>query len=187
MGEKPSYGGRGRAHRAQAADAEAIAALNDRFRAPLASYFLKRVDQAEDVDDLVQEVFLRLATRADLADVKQMDGYLFATAANVLRDRFRRQAVLKPEFHDEYVDDAHSRDSFSPERVLLGKDELRLVIAAIEELPKRTRRIFLMRRYEGLRLKEIAAKERMSESGVRKQLIKAKVHIAKRMGREEER
>ncbi len=163
-------------------DARMLEQLDARFRAPLASFFLKRIAPGEDVDDLVQEVFMRL-TRANLTAVDRVDGYIFTTAANVLRDRFRRTSVRGGRAHDSYDEGLHgTQDEISPERVLLGKAQLQRVIAALEDLPAKTRRIFLMRRFDGMRHSEIAKIERLSESGVRKHVMKAVAFLAERMG-----
>src|SRR5689334_19129702 len=55
----------------------------------LRRYFLRRADPA-DVDDLIQDVFLRLQARGATAHIENVEGYLFRTAANVLGHRRRR-------------------------------------------------------------------------------------------------
>ena len=163
------------------ADERASEQLNARFRGPLISFFRKRASPGEDVEDLVQEVFVRLA-RANIASVDRLDGYIFVTAANVLRDRFRRASVRGGDAHDSYDERLHGlEDEITPERVLLGKAQLQCVIAALEELPARRRRIFLMRRFDGMRHCEIAKIEGMSESGVRKHVMKAIAFLAERL------
>ena len=163
-------------------DACVIEQLDARFRAPLAANFLKRAAPGEDVDDLVQEVFIRL-TRTNLTAVDRIDGYIFTTAANVLRDRFRRASVRGGGAHDTFDEKLHDQqDAISPERVLLGKAQLQHVIAALEELPAKTRRIFLMRRFDGMRHSEIAKVEGLSQSGVRKHVMKAVAFLAERLG-----
>ena len=49
------------------------------------------------------------------------------------------------------------------------------------ECSKDTRRVFVLRRYEGMRHEEIAAHLGMSVSGVRFHMDKAKAHLARRM------
>src|ERR1700722_11748150 len=70
-----------------------LANLDRRYRVPLIRYFGKRIREAYDVDDLVQEVFIRLVRQAAIESVEQIDSYVFQTAANVIRDRARRLAV----------------------------------------------------------------------------------------------
>jgi RNA polymerase sigma-70 factor (ECF subfamily) len=148
----------------------------------LKRYFEKRILEQADADDLVQEVFARLARRAELAAIDKVQGYLFETAANVLRDRIRRRAVRQAGAHIEYDDVAHGREEFTPERVLLGKAMLADLARAIEALPERTRTVFVLHRFEELSYAEIARRLGVSESAVEKHMMKAIAHLTK--GRE---
>src|SRR5580692_9851596 len=67
--------------------------LARRYYAPLASFFRKRTRDAAEVQDLVQQVFLRLAQYRQLGNIQNSDGYIFETAANTLKDHHRRNAV----------------------------------------------------------------------------------------------
>ena len=44
-------------------------------------YFGKRIREAYDVDDLVQEVFIRLVRQVAIESVQQIDSYVFQTAS----------------------------------------------------------------------------------------------------------
>jgi RNA polymerase sigma factor (sigma-70 family) len=162
-------------------DAAYLADLDRRFRVPLIRYFAKRIREAYDVDDLVQEVFIRLVRQAAIESVQQIDSYVFQTAANVIRDRARRQAVRHHREHEELSESTQPTNDLSPERVLLGTEQLDCAIAALNELPENTRRVFLLRRYEGMRQEEIAMHLGISVSGVRFHMEKAKAHLARRL------
>lgn len=162
-------------------DAAFLADLDRRYRVPLVRYFGKRIREAYDVDDLVQEVFVRLVRQAAIESVQQIDSYVFQTAANVIRDRVRRHAARRHSEHKELLESDLPTNDLCPERVLLGKEQLDRAIAAIEELPENTRRVFVLRRYEDMRHEEIAKHLGMSVSGVRFHIEKAKAHLARRM------
>lgn len=158
--------------------------LNDleaRFRGPLKTYFGKREPNSADIDDLVQDVFVRLAARPDISEIDQIEGYIFATAANVFRDRLRRRATRRVHHHEQYDDGAHGADTICPERVVLGKDALDRLTEALAELPERTRRVYVLRRFEGLKNAQIAEHLNLSVSGVRFHLVKAKAHLVTRL------
>ncbi len=167
---------------AAAGDGEVfLADLDRRYRVPLIRYFTKRIREGYDVDDLVQEVFIRLVRQAAIESVQQIDSYVFQTAANVIRDRARRQAARHHREHDELSESDLPTNDLSPERVLLGAEQLERVIAALEELSESTRQVFVLRRYEGMRHEEIAAHLGMSVSGVRFHMEKAKAQLARRL------
>lgn len=158
-----------------------IADLDRRYRVPLMRYFGKRIREVYDVDDLVQEVFIRLVRQAAIESVQQIDSYVFQTAANVIRDRARRHATRHHREHDELLESNLPINDLSPERVFLGTEQLARAVTALEELPENTRRVFVLRRYEGMRHEEIAAHLALSVSGVRFHMAKAKAHLARRL------
>lgn len=105
-----------------------------RYAVPLARYFRARVRSAADIDDMVQEVFLRLAARRRDSAVDTPENYLFTVAASVLNDSFRR-AARRGGAHQLFDEQLHADEDFSPERVYLGQEQLRIVVRALHELP----------------------------------------------------
>src|ERR1700676_4533230 len=105
-------------------DVTFLADLDRRYRVPLIRYFGKRIREAYDVDDLVQEGFVRLVRQAAIESVQQIDSYVFQTAANVIRDRARHQAARHYRQHDELSTSDLPTNDLSPERVLLGTEQL---------------------------------------------------------------
>lgn len=155
--------------------------LSRRYRSALWGFFEKRVRERSDLEDLVQEVFARLARRSDLGAIEQIEGYLFQTAANLLRDRARRLAVRGGD-PESFEEPAEQHEDITPERVLQGKETLERVILALHELPERTRAVFILHRFEELRYQEIARRLGISMSTVEKHMMKAIAHITRRLG-----
>src|SRR5690348_3792168 len=60
-----------------------------RFRPALVAYFLRRVHEPAEAEDLAHEVFIRLAG-IPLERLRSADAYIFQVAANLLKDRARR-------------------------------------------------------------------------------------------------
>ncbi|KAA5803568.1 sigma-70 family RNA polymerase sigma factor [Alkalicaulis satelles] len=168
-------------HKSASLNEVAISDLDRRFRRPLVAYFNKRIREQYDVDDLVQEVFLRLVRRAELSDVEAIDRYIFRTAANVIKDRSRRRSARLQHLHHGFDETEIDSDLFSPERVLLGKEALEQLAAALDAMPEKTRNVFMLRRYEGLKNSEIAALLGLTVSGVRFHIIRAKAYLARRL------
>ncbi len=151
--------------------------LDCRYRRPLISYFDKRIREAYDVEDLVQEVFTRLARRAAFDRIDYLEGYVFQTAANVMRDRLRRRLARHAAEHDSVEDSVLPADDLSPDRVLQGRQLLARAIEALQELPARMRQVFVLRCYEGMKQEEIATHLGLSVSGVRFHLKEAKARL----------
>jgi RNA polymerase sigma factor (sigma-70 family) len=155
--------------------------LDRRYRRPLTTYFEKRIRQAYDVDDLVQEVFVRLTYRSRLDDIDSLNAYVFQTAASVIRDRLRRQTTHRAADHVGIENSNDPTDDFSPERVLQSRQRLVRAIEALNELPARARQVFVLHLYEEMKQEDIAAQLGLSVSGVRFLLRQAKAHLARRV------
>lgn len=160
-----------------------------RFRAPLLRFFGRRVEGSE-AEDLTQEVFLRLL-RKRLPTIPQAatHAYIFKIAANLLRDRARRAATHQQTAHCalEETIEADLLAEIDAERVLIGRESLRLVLDALEELDERTRNIFLLFRLEGMRQRQIGEMYGMTAGAVEKRVLKASAHLAARLYRFQKR
>lgn len=124
--------------------------------APALKRYFRRRAAAADVDDLVQDVFLRLQVRGATSDIENVEGYLFRTAANVLSRRRRRPtwAWGAQEEVDEEVEDLI--DELSPERILIGKQSLDAMMKALRDLPPRCAQAFFLYRFEHLSQQAVA-------------------------------
>jgi hypothetical protein len=88
--------------------------LARRMRPALVSYFLRRVRDPSEAEDLAHEVFLRLAgTRLD--SLRSADAYVFQIAANLLNDRARRNKVREDYVYSVSASDARARIRLTPE------------------------------------------------------------------------
>lgn len=150
-----------------------LAARSRTLRGALTRYFQRRLPDANEVDDLVQEVFLRIVRRGNSQDLDRFDGYVFETAASVIKDRFRRRRTRMTSSHVSFEPDLHSRADVSPEQTVLAREALRSTTRAIMALPERTRTIFILRRLEGLSHPEIARRLGLSLSTVEKHIQRA--------------
>jgi RNA polymerase sigma-70 factor (ECF subfamily) len=157
-----------------------LKALHQRLRAALMAFFLRRVGSYAEAEDLTQEVFARLASSEP--EMRQADAYVFQMAANLLRDRGRRQVTRTAGLKEIEASGGLQTQTLDSERIVIGRERLDEVVAALKELSERTRSIFLLYRLENMRLQDIATMYGMSVSGVRKHLIKAAAHLAARVG-----
>lgn len=152
------------------------------YRAPLLRFFQRRVGPGEDADDLVQDVFSRLAAQ-DLAAIANVQGYVFQIAANVLRDKARRASVrsIMTRAPDDF--DVEDEAGFSPERILQSREALQIMVAALYELPEQVRMVFSHYHFDGVAQVEIARRMSLSLSTVEKHMAKANSHLLYRLRR----
>ena len=143
----------------------------------LQRYFARRGEPPDICEELSQTVFLRLAALTKTGEIDNGEAYLMQTASSVWLDFLRKKQRISPHLHDEYDDLQHSPEGFSAERVLEGRQALDCVIQALEELPKRTRQIYLLCRIDGESRKKVASRYGISISAVDKHLMNASKHI----------
>ena len=145
------------------------------FGPALRRYFLRRAN-ASDADDLVQDVFLSLQSRGAGAQIDNIEGYLFRTAANVLGMRRRKAGWRWGSQEDiEQVDDLV--DELSPERILISKQALEQVVRALADMPPRTAQAFFLYRFGNLSQEAVAKRMGVSVKAVEKFLRKALWHL----------
>ncbi|HWT52955.1 MAG TPA: sigma factor, partial [Caulobacter sp.] len=66
-----------------------------RHEGMLRRFVASRIGRDADVDDIVQEVFVRFARRTPGEAIERLEAYLFQTANNLIRDRARRRQVRR--------------------------------------------------------------------------------------------
>ncbi|WP_374471682.1 RNA polymerase sigma factor [Phenylobacterium sp.] len=148
------------------------------LRRALARYFASRIPDGAEVDDLVQEVFARLAARDSEAPIAHLSAFVFQLAANVLADRGRRRFARHADAHVPFEPERHAEPDIDPHRILAARQDLEAATRALLQLPERTRTIFLLHRLEGRRAKEIAAQLGISVSAVEKHMMRALQHLS---------
>jgi RNA polymerase sigma factor (sigma-70 family) len=151
-----------------------------RYRPALMSFFLRRLHNPVESEDLTQEVLTKLTVGGGPA-MQHPDAYVFQAAANLLRDRKRREDVRGNYRATVEVVEGESTDFLGPERVVAGRQALSQVLAALQELPEKTCNIFILHRLEKLKKGEIADMFGLSLSGIDKHLLKAMTHLHHRL------
>ncbi|MCJ2185055.1 RNA polymerase sigma factor [Novosphingobium sp. 1949] len=154
-----------------------------RFLPALRGFFLRRLGHAHMAEDLAQDVMVRMHARSQASAILNLEAYIFQTASSVLRDHLRRESVRGVVVACDPADLENNAVELGPDRVLQARDELARVASALNELPERTRDIFLMRRYEGLAYGEIAQRVGISVSALEKHMTKAIAHLARRLAK----
>ncbi|HRO33957.1 MAG TPA: sigma-70 family RNA polymerase sigma factor [Brevundimonas sp.] len=143
-----------------------------RWRPALMAFFLRRLSDRADAEDMTQDVFTRLmAGGADRANVG--DGYVFQIAANLLRDRARRETVRASYRRWISSTEDFGIEALDPSRVVAARQSLSAVSGLLAAMPEKTRTIFLLYRLEAVPKRDLAQAYGMSVSAVDKHLMKA--------------
>ncbi|MGF7156246.1 RNA polymerase sigma factor [Novosphingobium gossypii] len=122
----------------------------------------------EDIDEVMQEAYCRIAMLPSVEHIDQPVAYMSAIARNLMLRRLKRQQVVVFEAVSEI--DTWRDEMPSPEEQAASRMSYERVLAIIGTLPERCRRVVELRKIEGWSQKEIAAKLGITEKAVEKQV-----------------
>jgi len=163
-------------------------ALDKQYRAPLMAFFVRRVFDHAEAEDLTQEVFIRIARHPHKQNEKNAYGYVFMIAANLLKDWGRHRTVRQANRHRSLSQIPENVgvprplvEEFTPERVLSGRENLKCIESVLLAMSERRREIFVLSRLENMNHRDIAVRFGISVSAVEKHVMKAIAAIAERV------
>jgi RNA polymerase sigma factor (sigma-70 family) len=157
------------------------AALSRRFRSALIAFFVRRMHNHSEAEDLTQEVLTRVVERSAAIDERGPDAYVFEIAANLLCDRSRRMKVRAAYQAGFGMIDACRVEELDPVRVVQARHTLAVILLALNELPERTRNIFILFRLENMKQREIADTLGVSVRTVEKHVVRASTYLRQRL------
>jgi RNA polymerase sigma-70 factor (ECF subfamily) len=135
-----------------------------------------------DVDDIVQETYAILAKLDSVETIRDPRTYAFQVARSVFLQGLRRSKVVAIDAMADLDGLAAADDAPSPEQHALGKRELRRVEAAIHDMPPQVRKVFWLRRVEGMSQRETATELGLAEHTVEKYSAKGMKLLLARFG-----
>ena len=135
-------------------------------------YLTKFLHANHDIDDVIQEAYLRIQKAESSTEVKSPKSFLFKIIRNLALTVITRNAKQMARYIEDFDESEVIDDKACPEKKQIAHQELyafhEVVIAA---LPPQCRRVFVMRKAYGYTHKEIAKKLGISVSTVEKHLI----------------
>jgi RNA polymerase sigma factor (sigma-70 family) len=136
---------------------------------------LARYVPPEERNDILQEAFLKAFAAEFVTPVRDAKAFLFRVAKNLAISEMTKKSRRET----DYLEDLSGSDvledskSGSVEAHIDGKRKLFVLAQTLARLPQECQRVFLMRKVEGLRIKQIATRLNVSVSTVEKRLARA--------------
>jgi RNA polymerase sigma-70 factor (ECF subfamily) len=158
--------------------APAARACASAYRRGLMRYFARRAP-AVDVEDLVQEVYLRLQAAHPTSPILDLERYLFTIARHVLASRHRRLVAQRAALSEPTQAAEEVATDLSPERIVAARQDVARALAAVSDLPPRARAAFQLHRLEDLTYADIADRMRISRASVKELLRRAKAKVGR--------
>ena len=153
-------------------------------RTALLSYFRRFVREPSDASDLAQEVYLRMLRVRDTGKIQNPEGYLFAVAANLIKERgaMQRRHGSEVDAADEdiqlYLSESTNIDGDIDHAV-----RVRRLREVLKQLSSKEQAVILLQYTHGMSHQEIAERIGISPRMVKKNLAKGIALCRLRMGR----
>lgn len=163
----------------------------ERERVRLRNFIRRRVPDAGDAEDILQDVFFELVAAYRLMKpIEQVGAWLFRVARNRITDLFRKRRpevlVKEPvEVGDDgelqALEELLPSPDAGPEAAYARTVLLDELEDALEELPEEQREVFIAHEIEGLSFKELAAKSGLSVNTLLSRKHYAVIHLRERL------
>ena len=151
----------------------------------LRGYAIRFVEDEETVRDIIQECFLRFWEKRDVLSPVSVTSLLFTMVRNSCINYLRHKSVVE-KHRIEYLATINGEERLyytdfilDAEHKLLYKELQEQINIVINQLPDRSRKVFLMSRFEGLKNREIAQKLQISTTTVENHIAKALQYFSK--------
>ena len=149
-------------------------------REALKRFLTRYFSRADDVEDAAQEAFLRAFAAEARGDIRSPKAFLFQVAKNVALNEIARKSNSATNFLEDCGASPvlHDDRQVAVDDQLVSRQKLALFAVAVAELPPQCRRVFLMRKFDGLKVKEIAKTLNITVSAVEKHIAAGLVKCA---------
>lgn len=169
-------------------DLSPLAAAYLERRDDMRRFFQARLGGRADVEDLVQELYLKVQAVTG-EEIDNPPAYLYRLASNLMLDRLRRAkraGARETEWrraNHAVVGTLDVADTPDAESIVIARQRLEKLSQALTTLSPVTQKVFRLHKFEGLTHVETAERMGISRSAVEKHVSLALGHLLKRVGR----
>jgi len=146
----------------------------ERERGRLRNFIRRRVTDAADADDILQEVFYELLDSTK--PIEQVSAWLFRVASSRIIDLFRKQKN-----EPLTIDDLLPSPDGGPEADYARSVLIDELAAALDELPAEQREVFIAHEIEGRSFREMAEERGVSVNTLLSRKHYAVLHLRRRL------
>ncbi len=171
-------------------DHHAFTELMSRYKTPLFRFILRYVGSPADAEDLLQDVFVSVYSKAATYDPAwKASTWIYRIALNKCRDHGRKQRLRRFFSIDKRDDEDDGRFVAEPadpgasvESIVAGRQELASLTSAIEQLPHNLRSALVMHSIEGRSQTECAEILGVSRKSVEMLVYRARKQLRAQLG-----
>jgi RNA polymerase sigma-70 factor (ECF subfamily) len=146
--------------------------IYSRYSEVLFRHAFHMLEDLEEAQDVVQEVFLMLwSKKEDLITARSLSGYLYSSVRNRILNHFTHQKVI-----DKYLDSIRTyleTGGYTPDEHLREKELAAIIEKELASMPPKMQEIFRLSREKQLSHKAIGEQLNISDKTVKQQIYKA--------------
>ena len=179
-------------HKVQAGDTEAFNELVLKYQERIHKLIYKYVKDTSQVDDLVQDTFMKAYTALDsFKGDSAFYTWLYRIAVNTAQNYLTSSSNSNKKL-EVYIDDPdlftdlsiRTHDNDTPEALLITRETRDSIDRALANLPTELREVFLLREEQNLNYQEIGDKLGWAQGTVRSRLHRARQIILDKINKE---
>ncbi len=145
--------------------------------------FVSRIVKKEDIDDIVQETFVKSYEANLKQEIKYARSYMLKTAKHLALNHIAKWDNKYNDSLEDFAEPPVQLNSANLESEFESKERFLQFCRATEQLSSSVRKSFILKKVYGLSQKEIAQYLNLSESTVEKHIAKGLLYCAKHMER----
>lgn len=147
-----------------------INSIWEEFSTPLRSFIKRRVQNEQDAEDILQEVFLKIHSSIEsLKDDSRIHGWIYRITRNAIVDYYRghENSVASIDFLEDMAAETDEDSSSNGEIAACLK-------SMINNLPEKYREAIILTEFQNLTQKELSEKLGLSVSGAKSRVQRAR-------------
>ena len=160
---------------------EAFRELVEKYKKPLYYYCYRLCRNHADAEDLSQEVFIKVFRKIDqFREEAKIQTWMYRIASNAFIDKKRRKTVMISETDNPEIEIRSDmailqsqKSEISPEINTESSMIQDHINTAMQKLSEKEKTAFILKHYEGLAIKEIAAIFKTTDGTVKSHLFRA--------------
>lgn len=152
--------------------------LFEQHNRSLLRFLQARLHSIQEAREVAQEAYVRLLGLDRGSAINFQKTYLFRIATNLANDRLRHRQVERRLDPLVFFDDTEESTAPSPDRQYADRQELQIVLAALESLPPKCLEALLLHRLDGRTFEETAEILNVNPRTVRRLVKRAIEHCA---------
>ncbi|OUS70985.1 hypothetical protein B5G52_12325 [Pseudoalteromonas sp. A601] len=136
-------------------------------------FITHRNSNVSNTEDLVQETMVKALSRKKTTEIENINAYINQVAKSVICDNWERTKEQEAlECNDLLVS-----NNENPELIAINQQKIIQLHSVLDSLPELRRKVFILRRVEGLSYDEISEQLEISQDAIKKHITRAMAQI----------